>query len=710
MKKYHQLLLLILLYITKLTTCQAETINTLDYFISKHPTQSLTGTHNTNQVITGNSSYYVKWSANVFEYHTWDDNYIYMREDHSGVPNPVYEFYPGLWMKRSTNIGEKIDMHNNIVQWYDSNGKIDHQAPFPYEMTLEAHNPSFDIGGDLGTQDVIILKYDYAVSYEKFYYSKDWGWVKWELYSSDNTLLQSSIFNLISGPIIVPTAPYVLTAPPAKLTTLSASSGINNGEISLSWNAPGDNGWLGPLLNGSDFDIQYSTELNTRDIVWSYSLSQIRVSTSSVIPGTEVNYTLTGLLTSSTYYIRIWHKDNLNNYSDISTGATVTITVNSPDSEIRQFSDPPFTDDISVSGKIYSYDPYLDNACVKKWNHQYTDGSQLAFVPATSSYVRGNWLNLALEGSTVKEIPWDYSEWKENTATVIYKQVGNQMMAGTALWSMSGKYDCIAFGQSYTDFLGPGIPADLSLSQDLNLTVKAYISNISTYSWSRAGLVFQFVDDIGFIRWAEFDFYDSTDIKPVAVNGIDYSCWGPAATNYGVREVYKAWGENVPLETWFVRTLNTSFVRRIWPELDPVKLKIESVYMVFEGNNAKGIFWVSDLVFYSQADTTPPTDIVTLNDNTLSGFPFAYPNPYKLSAANTAGGIVFSSLGASRTTICIFTLSGRLVREIEQDPVEGKINWNVKDKSNEKVPSGIYTYSATNLAGKKFSGKIAIIK
>jgi hypothetical protein len=97
------------------------------------------------------------------------------------------------------------------------------------------------------------------------------------------------------------------------------------------------------------------------------------------------------------------------------------------------------------------------------------------------------------------------------------------------------------------------------------------------------------------------------------------------------------------------------------------------------------------------------------NTTTLGDEPVVYPNPYKIKSTQTEA-IVFSNLSASKTKIDIFTLSGRLVREIEQDPVDGKISWNIRDKSNNKISSGVYLYSVSNAAGKKAKGKIAIIK
>src|ERR1043165_7821800 len=85
-----------------------EVIDTLDFFVTKHPGVALTGSHNHSQVVSGNTSYYVKWSGEAFEVHTWDDNFIYLAEDHSWKPSVSYTFSPGIWMKRYMRVGERI--------------------------------------------------------------------------------------------------------------------------------------------------------------------------------------------------------------------------------------------------------------------------------------------------------------------------------------------------------------------------------------------------------------------------------------------------------------------------------------------------------------------------------------------------------------------------------------------------------------------------
>lgn len=56
--------------------------------------------------------------------------------------------------------------------------------------------------------------------------------------------------------------------------------------------------------------------------MWDITNAQITVSTNGVIPSTLVSYKVTGLLENATYYFKIWHADNVPNWSDISNTAT----------------------------------------------------------------------------------------------------------------------------------------------------------------------------------------------------------------------------------------------------------------------------------------------------------------------------------------------------------------------------------------------------
>jgi Ig-like domain from next to BRCA1 gene len=194
---------------------QGEVIDTLSYFLSHHPETALVGdtyeagnpnapSHPLSLTVDGSAAYYVKWHPNAYEYYSWDDDSIFLREDRSWTdaadenrPKPQ-SFSPGLWMKRRMRVGEEIDMGQNVVHLvYRRDCRPGRTTRLGYKTVLEARIPRFDAGGDLGLQDVIVLRYDYSLrtgipdrqrvnSYEKFYYSREWGWIQWEYYQDED--------------------------------------------------------------------------------------------------------------------------------------------------------------------------------------------------------------------------------------------------------------------------------------------------------------------------------------------------------------------------------------------------------------------------------------------------------------------------------------------------------------------------------------------
>jgi len=105
---------------------------------------------------------------------------------------------------------------------------------------------------------------------------------------------------------------FVLVTP-GMITDLTASPGLRGRTIDLNWTAPGDDGYIGTLTDGSKFAIQRST---WNDVVWSTgSVDTIVFSTTNVNPGERQYYTLTGLDPGVTYYIAIWTCDDVGNWS-----------------------------------------------------------------------------------------------------------------------------------------------------------------------------------------------------------------------------------------------------------------------------------------------------------------------------------------------------------------------------------------------------------
>jgi hypothetical protein len=148
-------------------------------------------------------------AADSFERYTYDDQYIYLREDHSDA-NRGYTFTEGRWLKRSMVIGESVVAGTNRAQHFDVRGggcAPTEQGIFPYTNTLVSRHQRYHLGSGLGIQDVIVMQYDYRVGgqgeYERMYYAKGLGLVKWELYR-DAALLHSSTFTGFSTTPLTP--------------------------------------------------------------------------------------------------------------------------------------------------------------------------------------------------------------------------------------------------------------------------------------------------------------------------------------------------------------------------------------------------------------------------------------------------------------------------------------------------------------------------
>ena len=163
-------------------------IDTLDYFLSDFAIGKSSDPKSTGvtQYVVGNSAFTAK-SNSQYEYHTWDANYIYLKQDTSvgnfQLPEGIatsYKLSPGIWMKRFMSVGESFYVPTQVT-WYDNSCRVVVNWPnWGYTMTLEAQK-TLNLGGTMGNQNVIVLKYDYlGDNFERFYYSKTWGWVKWE--------------------------------------------------------------------------------------------------------------------------------------------------------------------------------------------------------------------------------------------------------------------------------------------------------------------------------------------------------------------------------------------------------------------------------------------------------------------------------------------------------------------------------------------------
>ena len=101
--------------------------------------------------------------------------------------------------------------------------------------------------------------------------------------------------------------------PPAAITNLWAQSGLNDGEIDLTWTAPGDDGATG---TAASYDLRYADSPITESN-WNLATAVLGLPLPQSA-GSSEQCTVTGLTPAATYYFAIKASDEVPNESDLS--------------------------------------------------------------------------------------------------------------------------------------------------------------------------------------------------------------------------------------------------------------------------------------------------------------------------------------------------------------------------------------------------------
>jgi len=122
---------------------------------------------------------------------------------------------------------------------------------------------------------------------------------------------------------------------PASITSLSALAGSLEGEVFLSWIAPGDDGTTGNITGG-EYDIRWSTDNITSDadfnLIPETTTYQKKFSTNTVV-GSDQGILLTGLTFGTTIYFAMKTQDEVaGNFSDLSTVIAAQLNLSAPSS------------------------------------------------------------------------------------------------------------------------------------------------------------------------------------------------------------------------------------------------------------------------------------------------------------------------------------------------------------------------------------------
>jgi len=111
--------------------------------------------------------------------------------------------------------------------------------------------------------------------------------------------------------------------PPSAITNLSAITGSNNGEVTLTWTAPGDDDTQG---TANDYIVKYASYAITNQTIFDKETTYPQSWTPKTQGETET-YTLTGLTAGTTLFFNIESKDESGNQSTVSN-PEATATVN----------------------------------------------------------------------------------------------------------------------------------------------------------------------------------------------------------------------------------------------------------------------------------------------------------------------------------------------------------------------------------------------
>ncbi|MBI5594490.1 MAG: hypothetical protein HY928_00220, partial [Elusimicrobia bacterium] len=144
-------------------------------------------------------------------------------------------------------------------------------------------------------------------------------------FNSSSQLLYSRARTSNSGNFKWQVVSLVSEIAPNAVTNLSALVGTNTGEVELSWTSPGDDADSGLLSAGSQYRIHYTTSstLANQANFFSSGAAQVQIATSAVIPGSTRGHLVEGLFNNTTYFMRLWTRDEGAIYSGLSNGATV---------------------------------------------------------------------------------------------------------------------------------------------------------------------------------------------------------------------------------------------------------------------------------------------------------------------------------------------------------------------------------------------------
>jgi hypothetical protein len=471
------------------------------------------------------------------------------------------------------------------------------------------------------------------------------------------------------------------TTPPATPTVfLAVPSATTEGEVALSWTSPGDDGMSLPILGGS-FLIFDSTDAAT-------AASAVPGQAQRVIPvvsastGSSQAFTWDGLRPGATHYFELWAADEwVNNTSTVPasqsawcpamtvpalTGLTVgrTIGVALSTAATATFTKP--MDLASTAGAV--------SWTLVKNNLGISTSAAVAFT--LSSNTAGNVITIAstapLAGNGTYVV----------TVTTAVKDVFGMNLSTSTTLRFTTIMDHTAHNV-VTDGLS-GATVDVPSNA---LSVDGYLAAAPAPAGAAAATQ-KLVANTGDAMRA-----------PVAGGTAAIG----ALDSGGTPRLFSA-----PV-TVFLAYADADGDGIVDGTSPPLQAKTLTVHWLDEARN----LWVPlptsvDLASRRASAVTPQGAAFALIGQAYTDLSetIAFPTPYRASPGDS--GITFSGIGQD-ATIRIYTVSGRLLREIPISGGNGTYQWDVKNSDGQPVKSGMYYYRVSS-GNEVKRGKLAVIR
>lgn len=493
----------------------------------------------------------------------------------------------------------------------------------------------------------------------------------------------SNLSSILGGTFVVKS-----TSPPAAVTDLTASAGIEAGEIVLTWTAPGDDGAVGTAY---EYDIRYSTfeflspVISTTVFSFANSVGDFSPIPFPLSSGSPQTMTVTGLIPGTTYYFALRTADSVYNWSGLSNGVTAWARVGIPD-----ITPPEAITTLSASAGSNKGEIKLT------WLAPGDDGASGTIDNGEFKIQSSTWTGVFWStGNALVSI----SASSVNPETFQY-YVFNSLILGVTyyfkIWTRDENFDNRS---SESNIAGA--------RAQINPPSTGYIEEIVTAEGLK--IIIQ-------VPKTAFALPTTISIEPV----------GSSHLKFDLIQEADARTENSPVTFAYEFVLRDSYGNILGADNFLDKVRITFTYpgcFDLAQENQLRIFRLNESARPWEGHPGHKIDVaaktISLDVDHFSVYRvmlkvagsldelIVYPNPFKVKGAKD-NCIKFINL-PNNVSLRIYNIAGETVYKKVYDNTSGGITWDGKNDSNRRVAAGVYIYFLEDKSGHTKTGKISVI-